>query len=490
MASNPSIRNLIRRSVVAQVLIGLLLVIVVVLMLVRTLRLVDDQERDTRAIGEMRAATEALLGTVDGIDSYARTGEPQARRQYEASLADLRRRFETAAERLDGLAAQRAMATAKVVDEWNRQVLRKAAVAADHGDLDAARDVVIGRRNDAMIGVIGLAIADLLNGQVVKQLETDRQSRRYAIAAASASLLALLLLVGSSWFLLLRIRRYVVPPLEQLDAAAARIGEGDFAARVEPTGASETASAGRSFNEMAERIERNIEELRELDTLKDEFVAAVSHELRTPITTIRAYVDMHLGGEAGELSSGQRAGMEVISRSAAELSDLIDDLLTLTNIEAGRERVIHAEAIRAADLVNDLERELRPTFESAGIVLTVDVDDGLKVKADPLRIRQVMVNLLSNARKFSGSGSTVRVTVTPQGEHAKFTVADTGIGIAADDLPHIGERFYRAKEVLEVPGTGLGVAIVRELVELHGGELTIDSTLGRGTTVTFTLPRA
>lgn len=490
MSSRPSIRRLIRRSIVAQIVIGVLVVVVALMMLARSLSLVSQQEDQTRAIGEIRNATVSLLGAVAAIDTYANTGRIEDRARYRAAIADLKDKFRVAAETLEGESAERAAQAAAGVEQWDRDVLSKVAEAVAAGRKREAQLILLSPENDQAIGAAGLTIADLLNGQVVDQLDTDRDTRTFAISVTIAGVLAALILVATASWFLLRIQRFVVPPLEDLQQTARRIGEGDLAARTDPKGTVETSAAAESFNEMAERVESNIDDLREVDKLKDEFVAAVSHELRTPITTARAYLDMYLDGEVGELTEEQRSGIAVISRSIDELADLIDDLLTLTNIEARGERSVNREPVDLERLIAGVERDQRPLYDSAGVKLKVDVPGACRVLADPLRVRQVIVNLLSNARKFSHDGTEVIVTARVSGEFAEIAVRDQGIGITPEELPRIGERFYRAKAVRDVPGTGLGMAIVRELVELHGGELRIVSEPGTGTTITFTLPLA
>jgi signal transduction histidine kinase len=481
---------LIRRGIVAQIVVGILVVVVVLLMLARSLSLVAEQEDQTRAIREIRNATVSLLGVVGAIDAYSNSGKVEDRQRYESSIEALKAKFLDASTRLEGESAKRAAQAVTDIERWDREVLSKVVAEVEAGNRRAAQQILISAENDAAIGAAGLTIADLLNAQVVDQLETDRDTRTFSIGVTIGAIIGGALLVLAASLYLLRVQRFVVPPLEDLQSTASRIGSGDLGARTTEQGTVETSAAAASFNSMADRVEHSIDELRELDTLKDEFVAAVSHELRTPITTIRAYVDMNLVGETGAMPAEQRESLEVIARSANELAELIDDLLTLTNIEAGRERAVHMHTVDLSELIEEVSNEQKAALEADGIGLELEIAERLFVRADRLRVRQILTNLLSNARKFSTAGMTVKVAATPEAGHVMVSVADEGIGISSHDLPHIGERFYRAKAVRDVPGTGLGLAIVRELVALHGGRLEVASELGAGSTFSFRLPLA
>lgn len=483
-------RALIRRSVLIQIGVGVLIAAVVLVALVRSLELVSEQERETRAIREMRDASVALLVSTGSISASIDQEHSSAPSQYRKAIDNFDRRFGSAAEELKGGEAAVAVAIEQAVRKWEATIVADVTEAVEAGDYGRAQAILNSPENGEANSRIGLLITTLLNNKVADQLQQERETKDIALYVALAVILAIVTMTGVAAFFLIRIRQRVVPPLEDLDVAATRIGAGELDARARPAGTSETVRAGTSFNAMAERVERNIDELRAVDLLKDEFVATVSHELRTPITTARAYLDMYLDGEVGPLSGDQRSALGVISRSVDELADLIDDLLTLTNIEARGERSIHLEPVDLKRLVADVESEQRPLFESAGVDLRIQCDAPVEVVADPLRVRQVMVNLLSNARKFSPGGAIVSVTVGTSDGRAQVKVADQGIGIAPEDLPRIGERFYRAGSASDVPGTGLGMAIVYELVELHGGEVSIESEPQVGSQISFTLPLA
>ncbi len=225
--------------------------------------------------------------------------------------------------------------------------------------------------------------------------------------------------------------------------------------------------------------------------MRSEFVANVSHELRTPLTAIRGYLETLLGGALEEWENARRF-LEIVFRHTERLGRLLDDLLDLSNIELGKIQL----KLEATDLREALEPVLtiiRRQAEGKSVSLVTDLGADLPpVLADRDRLAQILINLVDNAVKFTPSKGRVTVSGTVHGGTVEVAVADTGVGIPSTDLPRITERFYRVDKARsrELGGTGLGLAIVKHLVLAHGGELKIESELGQGTTVRFTLPVA
>jgi signal transduction histidine kinase len=232
---------------------------------------------------------------------------------------------------------------------------------------------------------------------------------------------------------------------------------------------------------MAGRLESTVSGLRELDDMKSAFVSTVSHELRTPLTSILGYTDALLDGEAGPLNEEQEEYAQAVQRNARRLHSLVDDLLTVSRLDAGR---IHLEHRRVAlgPIVEATCADLRSRADGKGVAVSVDVRDAAVVDGDAVRLGQIVTNLMSNAVKFTPGGGSVRVGVQRDDGHVDLVVADQGIGIPADELPRLFERFFRASTAGHVEGTGLGLSITRELVELHGGTLSVTSTEGEGST--------
>jgi two-component system phosphate regulon sensor histidine kinase PhoR len=235
----------------------------------------------------------------------------------------------------------------------------------------------------------------------------------------------------------------------------------------------------------------DVTELRRLERVRTEFVANVSHELRTPLTAIRGYLETLLTGALDE-PENPRPFLEIVSRHAERLGRLLDDLMDLSNIELGRV-ALRVESMDFSEALEPVLTIMRPRAEGKGVALSAELPPDLPVvRADRDRLAQILINLLDNAVKFTPAGGRVTVGAAAQGAKVEVLISDTGVGIPSTDLPRVTERFYRVDKVRsrELGGTGLGLAIVKHLVILHGGELAIESEVGKGTTVRFTLPVA
>ena len=236
----------------------------------------------------------------------------------------------------------------------------------------------------------------------------------------------------------------------------------------------------------------DVTELRRLEDVRTEFVANVSHELRTPLTAIHGYLETLLEG-ALEEPEHARKFLEIVFRHTERLGRLISDLAELSNIELGRITLALAPT-PLGEVVESVVAIIGPRAARGGVRLASAVPPGLvDVTADHDRLVQILINLVDNAVKYTPRGGDVRIGASRiAGDRVEVTVTDTGIGIPRGDLPRITERFYRVDKARsrELGGTGLGLAIVKHLVLAHGGELAIDSELGQGTTVRFTLPAA
>ncbi|HET6997307.1 MAG TPA: HAMP domain-containing sensor histidine kinase [Solirubrobacterales bacterium] len=280
-------------------------------------------------------------------------------------------------------------------------------------------------------------------------------------------------------------------PLEELVDAAGRLAAGDRSARVEVGGLSETATLGAAFNEMADELEREASQRDQLDRLKDEFVLTASHELRSPLTSVQGFAEL-LMLERNSLTPKQVETVEIIVDNCRHLVRLLNDLLDLARSDAGR-LGITPKPTEVAPLIEDAVRTMRAQTESANQRLSEEIEPGLpliNVEAD--RIRQILVNLLTNAHEYSPEGASIEVMVRVAGDEVEIAVTDNGPGIPETQLEHIFERFTRGDAGLtqRVGGTGLGLAISKSLVELHGGTIAVESTPGVGSTFSFRLPAA
>jgi signal transduction histidine kinase len=317
------------------------------------------------------------------------------------------------------------------------------------------------------------------------QISSDTRDTALLVAAGLIAGLTGALLLFSG--LISSMRR----PLEELVEAAGRLAGGDRSARVAVGGLSETATLGAAFNEMADELEQEASQRDQLDRLKDDFVLTASHELRSPLTSVQGFAEL-LMLERGSLSPKQVETVEIILDNCRHLVRLLNDLLDLARSDAGRLGITPAPTEVAA-LIEDAVRTMRAQTNGASQALTQRIEAGLPpVFAEGDRIRQILVNLLTNAHEYSPEGAAIEVTARVVGAEVEIAVTDNGPGIPESQLDHIFERFTRGDAGLtqRVGGTGLGLAISKSLVELHGGTIAVASTPGVGSTFSFRLPRA
>jgi signal transduction histidine kinase len=300
-------------------------------------------------------------------------------------------------------------------------------------------------------------------------------------AAAGAIVLALLLGFLLSWS--------VIGPIQQIDTRLAAIASGNFSGHVDVTNRDELGALAANVNRMNDELQRLYRELETASEHKSEFLANMSHELRTPLNAIIGFSQVLREGISGEISAKQAEYLDDILTSGNHLLALINDVLDLSKVEAGQvELVLAPFSIRDA-----LERGLSMVREQAtrdGVQVTLHANGGLDaVTGDERRIRQVIFNLLSNAVKFTPSGGLVDVCAAQSNGEVTVSVEDTGPGIAAEDLDRIFEEFQQTEAgARHQEGTGLGLALSKRFVEMHGGRIWCDSEVGRGSTFVFSLP--
>jgi signal transduction histidine kinase len=319
--------------------------------------------------------------------------------------------------------------------------------------------------------------------QLQNSISGDTRDTALLVAAGLIAGLTAALLLFSG--LIASIRR----PLEELVEAAGQLAAGDRSARVKVGGLSETATLGAAFNEMADELEQEASRRDQLDRSKDEFVLTASHELRSPLTSVQGFAEL-LMLEREKLSPKQAETVEIILDNSRHLVRLLNDLLDLARSDAGR-LAIAPKPTEVAPLIDDAVRTMRAQTESASQELTQQVEPGLpQINAEADRIRQILVNLLTNAHEYCPEEASIRVTAARIGAEVEIAVSDNGPGMAADQVEHIFERFTRGDAGLtqRVGGTGLGLAISKSLVELHGGTIGVTSTPGQGSTFRIRLP--
>jgi signal transduction histidine kinase/CHASE3 domain sensor protein len=228
----------------------------------------------------------------------------------------------------------------------------------------------------------------------------------------------------------------------------------------------------------------------EADRLKSEFISMVSHELRTPLTSIRGYVDLVLGGDAGAVSAQQREFLEIVARNAGRLSALIDDILDVEKIHAGK-IALRREPVDLAAVLESVVQTFRVTAEAKGLALATELEPAPPVEGDADRLTQVFLNLVSNAIKYTERGSVHVRLLRAEGE-IRVEVRDTGIGLSPEDRGRVFERFFRAdnRATRAAGGTGLGLAIAKAIVERHGARIEVASEPGKGSSFVVAFPLA
>ncbi|WP_020657356.1 sensor histidine kinase [Amycolatopsis benzoatilytica] len=299
----------------------------------------------------------------------------------------------------------------------------------------------------------------------------SQENRTKLIAVTAAILLLTVIVMGLASIRLIR-------PLRALTGAAQRMKAGETGARVRVRGKDEIARLATAFNDMARARE-------ELEGARRAMVSDVAHELRTPLASIRGWLEAAQDG-VSQLDDELVASL---LEEAVHLQHIVDDLQDLALADAGALRV-HPEPIDANALLAQLASAHTPRAEAAGVRLSVPSMADPALTADPVRLRQILDNLVSNAVRHTPRGGRVTVASRREGADAVFEVADTGTGIPAEDLPHVFDRFWRAdaSRARASGGSGLGLAIVRKLAEAHGGEVAAVSAVGEGTTFTLRLP--
>ncbi|MCP4359746.1 MAG: GAF domain-containing protein [Chloroflexi bacterium] len=250
-------------------------------------------------------------------------------------------------------------------------------------------------------------------------------------------------------------------------------------------------SEGNFFGTVS--IFRDITQEVELDRLKSEFVSTVSHELRTPMTSIKGYADLMLMGAAGQLAAPQIRYLQVIKSNADRLHMLVNDLLNISRIETGK-TTLDLRPLDIPQIVSQIvggHLEGRIQHEDKNMRVKTNIAPSLPLaNADQARVTQILTNLLDNAFNYTPENGEIIIVVKAKNNFIFITVQDTGIGISAENMDKIFDRFFRADDAMvqKVSGTGLGLAIVRSLIEMHGGRLIVESELGKGSNFTFTLP--
>jgi signal transduction histidine kinase len=445
----------------------------------------DFHARDAEALLSLGRLQQSVTAAQDAQVRYAALGDDPRAEQLRARVDSTSRVVARSLEELIQRGYTRS--TAPAVEHW---AALRGAIAAEHrlreaGDAraDSLQQQVLPpafERMDSLLTPIGRAIenrgtADLARGEAM--------TRR----AASTTLLALALALAVTMVIGGLLTRTLLRPIWELRRGMATVAEGDFEPDERgPTRRSdELGELARSFDTMTER-------LRELDRLKAEFVSVASHEIKTPLSVIRGYVTLLADGIYGEVNQQQKKTLEAVSAQTDRLARLVHRLLDVSRFEAGGAR-LELREIELRPFFEQLTADFRVLAVQNEIDFPVRVADDLprSIVGDEDRLNEVLGNLLSNAFKFTGREGTIRMEASRAEEGIAVEVEDSGVGIPADKLPHVFEKFYQVDNAAQPRsvGSGLGLAIAREIVEAHGGTITADSEEGRGTRFRVHLPQ-
>jgi two-component system, OmpR family, sensor histidine kinase BaeS len=360
---------------------------------------------------------------------------------------------------IDDLAVQ-------VVDTTGRTVLSLPSSAPAGPGASATAPVLLGRRK------LGAVRVSQSNGKLLTAEEvrlTHQLNRMHLIAGVISAIIALVVAL----YLALTLSR----PLRQIRAGAEAMGTGDLEARVGETGDAEMRSVARALNLLATTLQHE-EELRKAS------VADLAHELRTPVMGLLGRIEAAQDGVLADVA----ANLAAMHDEALRLGRLLDDLSALADAERPG-MLLTLEQVDLAAVVTGQADLLADTYADKGIALTGDLRPTV-VAGDPKRLEQIVVNLLSNALRYTDAGGRVSVVVRAEGGNGVLEVADTGIGISTDDLPHVFSRFWRGEKSRSraTGGAGIGLSIVQELVRAHGGRVEVRSVVGEGSVFRVSIP--
>ncbi|MEK7871321.1 MAG: HAMP domain-containing sensor histidine kinase, partial [Nitrospirota bacterium] len=293
----------------------------------------------------------------------------------------------------------------------------------------------------------------------------------------------------------------LVQPIKALQEGAEIIGRGNLDHRLTITTNDEIGVLGDKFNEMTEKLKRSyleiedsLEKLKEMDKFKSEFISLVSHELRTPLTSIIGFSELLIDRVPGEINMVQEEYIKNVQSSGQQLLEIINNLLDISKLQAGKLELVLSD-FDIGGLISEVEGSVMPLINRKELSFENRIEDGIPmIYADRAKIKQTLLNLISNAIKFTPKGGFVRVDVTGTIVHDRpmlqISVADTGVGIAAEDRTKIFEEFRQVNSTYarEYAGTGLGLSIAKRFVEMHAGFIWVESRPGQGSTFSFRIP--
>lgn len=293
---------------------------------------------------------------------------------------------------------------------------------------------------------------------------------------------ALLVLLVVAWLVTWALSQRIAKPVQELTAAAEQVASGNLSRRVKIESDDEVGRLAKTFNYMGEHLQ-------ESDTLQRNFIADVSHELKTPLTSVRGFIEVLQEGAYKDPKTCLRS-LKSVDEEVVRLSHLVNDLLELSKMETADLKLDKKE-VDLKKLAQKVIEQFEVISKKTQVGLSLKVEKPVMVSADEQRIKQAMVNLLTNAFSYTTKGGSINLEISQTRDSARVIVRDTGEGIPPDVLPFIFDRFYRADEARSrsTGGTGLGLTITKKIIEAHGGTITVESKEKEGTTFVFSLPR-
>ena len=349
-----------------------------------------------------------------------------------------------------------------------------------------------GDRSDRQLGFMDVALPITTadgNAYIIQILDTKQTAADLAESLMAIIQRAAVIGLVISVFLSFVLSKTMVVPIQSLTRAAGAIAEGDFSRRIDSPAHDEIGELAATFNAMAGQLGESVAQLEQAAERQKEFVANVSHELRTPLTSVRSYAETLL--DSPNLAENTRHDLlRVVVDESDRMTGIVQDLLTLAQLDSQR----RSQPLETFSFQSAVERTVRTvalTAEEKGLCLDMNFPDEMpSMTGYRPGVEQIVLNIVSNAVKYTPPSGQVRLTAATDGQHITLTVADNGPGIPTEDLPRIFERFYRVEKgrSRETGGTGLGLGLAREMARQAGGDITLESVFGQGTTVTITLP--
>nr|WP_284707745.1 HAMP domain-containing sensor histidine kinase [Sporomusa sphaeroides] len=281
--------------------------------------------------------------------------------------------------------------------------------------------------------------------------------------------------------------RHIVRPLTAMQETAAALAHGDYDRRVTVSSRDEVGDLGQSLNSLAKDLGEYVRQMEMTDRMRRDFVANVSHELRTPLTIMYGYNQALQDGTITEAKKVKKYH-RVMGGEILRLEKLIAELLDLSQLQATG-ITLETEDVPLAEVIDNVITLMKQKSEQKGVTLAAQIDPIPSIRGDGDRLTQLVLILVDNALKFTPAGGQITASLTESSDSVVLTIADTGVGIAPGDLPHIWERFYKADKSRASGGTGLGLAIAKQIIELHGAAVDVISTSGQGTTFIIRFPR-